>query len=158
MAQVVGAGSVVSGVILMNTLEQAGVKSKPAMLASAVLFVGGWVSFANGAAMLTAGEVRRIAIVGLCALIAVSAFVLRSNIKAGKTPSPVAMFGFFSGWLGLALVMGSARGRYLRPMTGAVAAAGGMALLPWQRRLCLVDGPAMPLFTLGWVLLATTLR
>lgn len=142
----------------MNTLEQAGMKSKPAMLAAGVLFVGGWVSFAGGATTLTSGEVRRVAILGLSALIAVSAFVLRSNLKAGNPPSLVAMFGFFAGWLGLALVMGSARGRYLRPLTGAAAAAGGMALLPWQRKLCLVDGPAMPLFTLGWVLIATTLR
>ena len=158
VAQVVGAVSVISGVVVMNTMEQTGLTSTPATLAAGVLFMGGWALFAGGAAMLTSGQIRRLAIAGLSATIAVSALALKMDMKAGRSPSPAGALGFVGGWLGLALVMGSARGRYLRPVTGAASVVGGMMLMPWQRKACVVDGPGMPLFTLGWVLVATTLR
>lgn len=158
VAQVVGAACVVTSVVISNAMETVGVRSKAATLAVVTLFVAGWASFAGGAAMLSSGEVRRLAIVGTSATIAVSSFLLRRDLRAGRAPTVVGLLGFFAGWIGLALVMGSARGRYAQPLAGAAAAAGGMALLPWQRRVCAADGPAMPLFTLGWVLIATALR
>lgn len=158
VAQAVGAAGVVAGVVLMNTMDHAGIASTPAVLASAGVFVAGWVSFASGAVVKTYGEVRRVAVVGLSAVIAVSTYVLLGDMRAGRAPSPVGVLGHLAGWAGLALVMGSAKGRYLKPVAGAAAAAGGMSLLPWQRQAKLVGGPAMPLLTLGWALVATSLK
>lgn len=145
----------VSGVVLMNALEQAGVGSKFGTLAAALLYTGGWASFSSGAALATPGMVRRVAVFGTSGAIAASTFLLRSDLKAGRSPSWVGLVGFFAGWMGLALALGSARGRYLKPACGAAAAAGGMALMPWRGAAC---GPAASLLTLGWVLISTALR
>lgn len=80
------------------------------------------------------------------------AMIVFSTIMMRNTSKPAVMYPamYTLGWVLLAYVLNS---RYAT--IGALfALAATMFILPWQRKMCVVDGPGIALFTAAWFLLA----
>ena len=148
---------VILGVVLKNSSEQ--LKQQTSILGP-LLFVCGWLlnSFSvSGKFPFNAGNRGIIAYVAALTIV-LSVFVIKSS---KKSPPTLAKFGFIGGWLLYAyaiavnnnLSINMSRGLY--SFLGAISVLiSMMILLPNQRKLGIVDGFGMPLFTIGWVLIS----
>lgn len=164
----IAAGVVIVGVIVKNALDQAGWNENGvATYAGAPIFVVGWILVAIALSRDKAGRPGAQAGVWVASLvILVSAMVSSMYMSSvynkdrggsgssSANPHPPLVWPILFGlaWLALGWLAGgdSVTASAVGLLGGACVIASMIFLLPLQRRRCVVDGPGMPLFVLGW--------
>lgn len=156
------AAMIIAGVVMKNGVSQymaPGAEAKWATWVGSALFLGGWALIGYFVYQF-GGSVPAIA----AALIVASVMIMMYIKTWDTTPkwAIVAPIVFAGAWLALGWGVGRVRGSTLSYGLGIGAAVAVILamlwLLPWQRDTkthpAIVDGPGMPLFTLGFVALA----
>ena len=165
-----GAAGVISGVVIKNSMEQ--LSKKNSVLAKFVgpaIFVGGWLlvlwAVIRGDVGLNATTIQ--ASLAVAMIIGVVMYMKDKMSKKEKIEWYIGLL-FPLGWILLAYTIGL--GGFdnitnlsidqvldIKPIlsfsSAAVILISMLWALPWQRKNCIVDGPGMPLFCLGWALL-----
>jgi len=161
-----GAAGVISGVVVKNSMEQIGKKSK---FLGPALFVGGWLvvlwSIIRTDLGLNAKTIQ--AAIAIAVIIGSVMYMKDKMTKKEKIEWYIGIL-FPVGWTLLAYTVGLggldgiadlsmeqvfSTKSLLSFSAAAVVLLSMMWALPWQRKKCVVDGPGMPLFCLGWALL-----
>ena len=161
-----GAAGVISGVVLKNSMEQLGKKSK---FIGPALFIGGWLVFLYAIIKDGLGmNAKTIQAALAVAMIVGSAFYMKNKMAKKETPEWYIAILFPIGWTLLAYTIGLGGLDEIMNLDMdkvfnmksllSLGAAGAVLLsmmwaLPWQRKKCIVDGPGMPLFTTAWAML-----
>lgn len=157
-----GAILVIFGVVLKNSMEQLKMgDSKLGVLA----FVAGWVLFANAVATSANNQATSRGGFGtdinvLLPYVAGAAIVFSvfsmKMVKKGtgsmadkqKRMLPY-LAGFVVGWILLGYSLNAYR--LLSAISVGIVLLSMIFFLPKQRKNCVVDGPGLPLFVLGWL-------
>ena len=139
---ILGAILVIVGVILKNSFEQLKLAHHPiGKYGGMLFFVLGWTMVAQHLAILH--PTKKYIIYGASLAIVLAVMGLKYGITASWLPGI-----FVLGWLILGFTVNQFQG-----LIGAMAIILSMTIsLPWQRKHCVVDGPGLPLFILGWIL------
>jgi hypothetical protein len=150
--------AILLGVILMNGLSQAKMSNENSKMVAMALFVGGWLIMPM---VLSCGRPKNESWKFYLASysILVSALVMKFQMMKNKKPE--AMYGlmFMAAWLALGFftatvgVKQSNQKTMFGLLAGVCVILSMVATLPFQRENCVVDGPGMALFALGWVFL-----
>lgn len=150
----IGASMVTAGVVVKNSCEQMG-NPHPAWGSRYIgptLFVVGWLVVAHliASKLSPVGYNRNAMLVyGSVAGILLSANYIHKNHR-NKMHSIVCA----ASWLILGYMAGTSdRARKLGIAAAISVLLSMMVAMPWQRANNVVDGPGMPLFVIGWVLL-----
>jgi len=149
-----GALLIISGVIYKNSMQQ---MNKPDKNIGMVLFVAGWILFANAVARndinlaFPSGSLQRLLPYASAALVVGAVMMMKKakNDNGDKKKMKMYMAGFVIGWLLFAYSIGQNR-----PMafgSALLVFASMMYFLPKQRANAIVDGPGLPLFVIAWV-------
>ena len=150
----VAAWIVILGVILKNGIEQAGWGKMPAMASGLPVFVIGWILVAVALSKGKKGLPGHQAGIWLSSL-AILATAIASGVimSQGERPHLALPIIFGLAWLALGWLAGNTILGSVAGLLGGAAVIFSMVfLLPLQRDYCVVDGPGMPLFVLGWTL------
>ncbi len=165
-----GAAGVISGVVIKNSMEQLGKKENAiAKFVGPALFIGGWLvvlwSIIRTGLGLNAKTIQ--AAIAIATIIGSVMYMKDKMAKKEKIEWYIGIL-FPVGWILLAYTVGLggldgitnlsmeqvfSTKSLLSFSAAAVVLLSMMWALPWQRKNCVVDGPGMPLFCLGWVLL-----
>lgn len=155
----IGALLVIAGVVLKNSLEQLDMEDgKNLESAGMISFIIGWLIIAYAISLDKSGRLSanpKTLIVFMSALgIVIAVMQMKKFMGEKKTPPMVYPAVFVIAWLVLGYMAGS---NFSMSMLGVFAAVlvliSMMLALPWQRKNCIVDGPGLPLFVIGWVVL-----
>ncbi len=165
-----GAAGVISGVVLKNSMEQMGKESK---VIGSALFVGGWLTFLYAVIREGIGlNYKTVQAVLSVAAIVGSVFYMKDRMSKKEKIEWYIGILFPLGWLLLAYTVGLGgldgitdlgMGDVLSMRSILSFSAAGAVLLsmmwalPKQRDNCIVDGPGMPLFTIGWALMVAAI-
>jgi len=145
----IGAGLIIAGVIVKNSMEQ--MKAGNSMVGMA-LFVSGWILFANAVARNTAIRPMGQYLPYLASGLIVGSVIGMKTIKNGPNKKERMMpylGGFVVGWLLLGYSIGCCW-EIVVPSVLLVFLSM-MYFLPKQRKHNIVDGPGLPLFMLAWL-------
>jgi len=152
--------SIVLGVVFKNTGDQLSGKTSPLSMIGMILFMAGWVGVAYYLSKMSNDKFKFIAPV-LSGIIVMSVMVMvilrdRPGTVTNTPMSPwfiLALFGFVASWILLGLYIGHHDKNYggglLIPL---FMLSSTIISLPIQRKRCMVDGPGLILFSLGWIL------
>lgn len=141
---ILGAILVITGVILKNSFEQLKMASHPVGKYGGLFsFVLGWSMVAWYLAQQQSDRNKQQIIYVSALAIVLAVLGMKQNIGMTWLPAVFAL-----AWLTLGFTVNSFQG-----LIGALSVLISMMLaLPWQRKNCVVDGPGLPLFILGWIL------
>eukprot|EP00873_Tetraselmis_striata_P033725 jgi/Tetstr1/453989/TSEL_040908.t1 len=129
--------------------------SKAAKMAIACMYISGWISLMTGITLVTATPIRRALVMVCCLASAVALFSLRGNLADGRGVAATWRFlALAVSMLGLAAVDGLDNKHYWLPFVSALVFLLGIAIVPWQHRVRIVGGPAVPLITLALLMMA----
>ena len=162
--------AVILGVMLKNGSEQYAKKKREPpnngyFYSGLAIFILGWLGVASAIALdkkgTGMGTPTKIALsFGSSTMIVVAVVVMMmAKKKAGEMPKWAKMFiiPFIIGWLLLGYTSSIGQTKpalWLGLGAAIVVIISMMAILPWQRKNGVIDGPGMALFGFGWVLLA----
>ena len=155
-----GAVLVITGVVLKNTFEQLKMPDHPwGKTVGMASFVIGWaiVAYAVATAQNGGNNNRTMLSFGTAAAIVFSVVQMKSYMVKGESPPMMYPVIFAGSWLLLGYTVGLGRGgnqSYLGLAAAVMVLLSMMWSLPWQRKVGVIDGPGMPLFTGAWALLA----
>jgi len=155
-----GALLVIAGVVLKNTSEQLGEPNHPvAKPLGMVAFIVGWLVVAYSVALTRENKLpfnnRTLMAFGTTFGIIYAVMQMKKYMVAGATPPMVFPALFAGSWLLLGYVTGNLNGTSGIGLLAAILVLLSMMVsLPWQRKKKVIDGPGMPLFVIGWILLA----
>jgi hypothetical protein len=155
-----GAVLVIVGVVSKNTIEQLKMPDHPlAKYVGMGAFILGWiiVAFAVATSQSGANSTRTYLAFGTAAAIVFSVMQMKSHMAKGESPPMYYPAMFAGAWLLLGYTVGLGRSgnqSFLGIAAAAMVLLSMMLSLPWQRKVGVVDGPGMPLFTGAWALLA----
>tara|TARA_B110000008_G_scaffold271592_1_gene303250 strand:+ start:127 stop:642 length:516 start_codon:yes stop_codon:yes gene_type:complete len=147
----VAAVLVISGVVMKNSFEQLKMPNhaigKPLGM---LLFTLGWIYTAK---VLSDDRQSKMWFIVPSLTILVSVMVMKHYMQKGNNPPMILPLLFAISWILLGAKVGEHRIDYLK-YTGLAASIlvllSMMVSLPWQRSVCVVDGPGMPLFVAAW--------
>jgi len=145
-----GALLVIAGVVTKNSGGELRVKRVlPYDIVGSLLFLAGWALIAWIAyEQQPSSRDKWVTLLAILAIV-VAVFVMRNQMDKKKKVSMWAAALFALGWL----VFGWMIGRKWGVLAALLVLLAMMYLLPKQRKLNVVDGPGMPLFVIGWVVL-----
>lgn len=147
------AAAVVSGVVAMNSILQAGYSEKLSRAVGAPLFVLGWVFFAIALSLFGRTKAEIAAVWLVSAAIVIAAIMMNTYMVSGASIPMVLPIVFVVAWISLGwLAGGDSIIRSGVGVIGALCIIAGMFVMPLQLNKCMVHGPGMPLFVLGWTL------
>lgn len=154
----VGALLVISGVVIKNSLEQLGMDNHYAKYAGMFAFILGWAIVAYSTSISDSGKIsanaKTLIVFGCAGVIAGSVMMMKKLMSEGKEVSKVYPALFAGAWLILGYMSGTTMNMKIVGVLAAISVlVSMMVVLPWQRKHSVVDGPGMPLFVLGWVML-----
>ncbi len=156
----IGALLVIFGVVVKNSLEQLDMKDNMAgNMIGMLAFILGWAIVSYAISIDSKGNFsfnRKTIIVFLCAAgIVFSVMQMKQYMTKGQTPPMIFPLIFAGSWLLLGYMTGNTTTtRILGLLASITVLLSMMLVLPWQRKNGVIDGPGMPLFVTGWVLLA----
>ena len=150
----VAASLVIFGVVIKNTFEQIGEPNHPVGKPfGMLLFVGGWIYTAY---ILSIRKSNKVAFILPCVGI-LGAVVMMKQYMAKKEKPPMAFKAIFAiSWLVLGFMAGNHLPgpiKYSGLLASLMVVVSMLKILPHQREKKIVDGPGMPLFVIGWVVL-----
>lgn len=147
---------VIAGVVAKNGIREAGLGKELAMYVGAPLFVVGWILVAFELARVKNGHVAEQVVIALSSLaILVSAAGSSMYMSEGERPPMALPIVFGVAWLVLGVLSGNTPlGRFAGLIGAAVIIVAMVVLMPLQRERGVVDGPGMPLFAIGWSVIA----
>lgn len=146
---------VISGVVIKNSYEQMGMPDHPiGKPLGMMLFTIGWIYVAY---ILSHHKKNKLLFI-VPSLAILSSVITMKNYMAEKIDVPMILPIIFAlSWI----LLGFGVGNHLKgnlKFTGLIASACVLASmlysLPQQRKMCIVDGPGMPLFVIGWFIIA----
>jgi hypothetical protein len=147
---------IIAGVVLKNTEKQL---KKPTTMRGPLLFILGWVMFANAVARNgsnQSGPDSRKLVPYLGAAVIVTAVMFMQQVmkkyasdsKTQMTKMRPLVFAFVAGWLLFAYSFSQNLG--LAFLSAGAVFLSMLYFLPKQRALNVVDGPGLPLFCFAW--------
>ena len=145
---------VIAGVVIKNSLEQMGMKDSPLKMLGMVLFVSGWIYTAYN---LSKGRKNKLVPIIASMLILGSAIGMKQYMIRKLSPPMVLPIAFAVSWVVLGLGVGnhlSGIKKYLGLIASICVIVSMMGTLPKQRKMCIVDGPGMVLFTIAWSIIS----
>jgi hypothetical protein len=152
----VAASLVVNGVVTKNTFEQIGAPNHPiGKPVGMALFVLGWLLSAYVFGIGKSASLR-FGAAGASLSILGAVMWMKEQMSKGEKPGMVAPAMFAIGWLALGLISAAGLpvwGQVLGVIAAALVLGSMMGTLPLQRKMGVVDGPGMPMFTMAWVLI-----
>lgn len=158
-----GSLGVILSVVMKNTTEQMKIPDSPFSKLGSILFFVSWMVVAYSIGMDNRGgfspSLKALVAFSAAAGILYAVSQIKPLMKAG-VPERVMrpfMYLFMVSWLLLGVSIGLGRNNtaYMLGVLGAISVILSMIYaLPWQRKNCIVDGPGMPLFVIGWFLVA----
>jgi len=118
-----------------------------------LFFIIGWILISY---VLSQGKNRYIKYISIIIAISViySVMKMKKYMNINQQPPLIYPAMFIIAWLIIPLIITKKRDiAYI----GTFLILGSMMIaLPWQRKLCIVDGPGMIMFTIGWILIIWT--
>lgn len=146
---------IVMGVILMNGGEQflKHHDTQVSDLIGKISFIIGWIILAFTLSLTRKDMLQKVFIFGSCLIVLVSAIVSKLEIKDRKSKVPDLIWPFLFSVAWIVLGWTSSNKNYLGFLGSLFVIASMIVFLPIQRKYCVVDGPGMSCFLLGWVLL-----
>lgn len=157
----IAAAMVVAGVIMKNTCEQMGQPFVIGKQAGMALAAVGWLLLAS--VLATDRRLFSRLAVYLAALAVLYAVAVACMAKGeGRPVSEFIVYLFIGAWVVLGLIL-SSHFKGIYRFSGLLAASlliGSISTLEWQRDLCLVEGPALPMFVVAFfvIILANSAR
>jgi len=136
----VAACLVIAGVVILNSLQQAGYSKEVAMMSGAPVFVVGWVLVAVALSMAKPGRIGVQAGIWVAsAVILVAAMVMsKLYVSEERTPPVVLPVVFALAWLALGWLAGNGLAGSAVGVLGAIFVVVGMFMrrseLPWRTR------------------------
>lgn len=155
-----GALLVIAGVVLKNSAEQLGKPNHSvAKPLGMVAFVVGWLIVAYSVAITRGGKLqwnkRTLMAFGTAFGIVYAVVQMKKYMVKGQKPPMIFPALFAGSWLLLGYVTGNLNGTTGLGLLAAITVlVSMMGVLPWQRKKKVIDGPGMPMFVIGWILLA----
>ena len=148
--------TIVLSVIITNGGGQAGSSPMTSALIGMPLFLLGWAGVAY-TLTLEKEQTNQVYVWIASVLIVVSAMGSKWYMMKGGMPPMIFPLLFAASWLTLGWLSSNQEGSMnFGRVTGVLGAISVilsmMFFLPVQRGMCIVDGPGMPLFLLGWML------
>tara|TARA_Y100000310_G_scaffold287766_1_gene312879 strand:+ start:493 stop:1008 length:516 start_codon:yes stop_codon:yes gene_type:complete len=146
---------VIAGVVVKNSAEQLKMANHPvAKPLGMLLFIVGWLLVAK---TTSDGRANKLPYV-VSSLAVLGSVIGMKQLMAKKKPVPMYYpLVFALAWT----VLGYSSSNHLRGnrkhlglLVPVCVLLSMMVTLPQQRKKCVVDGPGMPLFVIGWALLA----
>jgi hypothetical protein len=146
---------VVNGVVIKNTFEQMGAPNhwvgKPMGMG---MFALGWLIAAYVFGLGKGSVALRFGAAG--ASLSILAAVMWMKEKGESSAGMMALTMFAVSWLVLGVIAAGGLpwwGQALGVLAALLVIGSMMAALPLQRRMGVVDGPGMPMFTTAWVII-----
>ncbi len=153
---VVAAMLVVSGVVTKNTFEQIGAPNHPVgKPVGMAMFVLGWLlsAYVFGVGK---GMALRLGAAGASLSILAAVMWMKEQMSKGKSAGMVAPAMFAVGWLALGSIAAAGLpwwGQALGVLAAVLVLGSMMGALPLQRKMGVVDGPGLPMFTTAWAVI-----
>lgn len=153
---VTAASMIVSGVVLKNSfgqLKNVSTTTKTyAGFLGLILFVAGWIYLAVA---LSDRKKDKLKYVFPCLVIMLIVIVPKSGLS--KTIMMVSALIFSLSWIALGYRVGDhlqGPKKYSGLIASLFVIASMISALPYQRKMCVVDGPGMVLFTVAWAIVS----
>lgn len=154
----IGALLVVLGMVLKNSTEQIGDKNHPiGRIFGSAAFVGGWILVAYSVAIDNKGllvlDLKTLLTVISVVTIIMTAQQIKETMEQSQTVPVEYSILFSAAWLLLGYTVGMLKGGFYSKMGlfGSLIILISLFMsLPLQRKHCIVDGPGMPMLTVGW--------
>ena len=145
---------VIFGVVIKNSIEQLKVPNHPIGKPLGMgFFVIGWIYVAYIFSLNRSNKMMFI-VPSLAILGAV--MMMKKAMAGGNKPHPVLPVIFAISWLMLGFQTGShlsGNMKYFGLVASVLVLVSMLMILPKQRKQCVVDGPGLPFFTIGWGIL-----
>lgn len=146
--------SVIFGVVIKNSIEQLKIPNHPIGKPVGMgLFVAGWLYVAY---VFSLRRRNKMWIVLPSFAILGAVMMMKQAMMKGNNPHPIFPAIFAISWLIFGFTTGSHLSgniKYFGLVASILIMFSMMILLPKQREQCVVDGPGMPFFVIGWGIL-----